>query len=343
MKILNISLIVSALFFTACDKSLDVKPVEFDVTSASNTGQQKSIFTTMDTIMYQFTGKPDIITFYSGAPGQRYEFKDRTMAEGTPQLQFTSLRANGSQTNSLQLLISTDFKGAVAKTKNLLGVIVRDTAATNANIAAATWTNITDRAKISTGTATPSGVIDLSDFAKQGKPVFVAFKYKAVAGTAQNKYTITNFLMNNVLTDGSVYTQANFAASNQSISNYGVNSPGLGWLTNIDLALNANNYRWIYAPGAGTGGSLTITGGTTVANSTADAEAWAILGPVDLRKVTPDAGVGIKVVTAVLSNFSSIGAYTVPGSYTATFVGSNNSVNGSTTALRQLPITIKTP
>lgn len=341
MKLKYTMLIASTVMLMACKKTIEVKPVTFDVTSNTTKGQQSNTFKTTDTINYQFSGSPDIITFYSGAIGQRYEFKDRISADGKPQLQFTSLRANGVQANSLQLLISSDFAGVVAKTKTILGVVTRDTTATNANIAAATWTDITNRATLSAGAATASGIIDLADYATQGKPVFIAFKYKATAGSIQNKWTISTLSLNNVLTDGTVYTQANFANATQSITNYGVNTPGLGWLTISDFNKNANKYAWLYAAGAGTGGSLTITGGTTAANSTADAESWAILGPVDLRKVTPDAGVGIKVVTALLGNYSSSGAYSLPGEYKATFVGSNNSVNDNSTLVKQVPITIK--
>lgn len=94
--------------------------------------------------------------------------------------------------------------------------------------------------------------------------------------------------------------------------------------------------------GTGTGGSLVITGATNAATATADAEAWAIMGQVDLRKVTPDAGIGIKGITALLDKYTSTTVYT-PGNYTATFVGSNNNVDGSATVVKQLPITIKIP
>jgi hypothetical protein len=342
MRLLHIIILACTLLFMACDKSIDEKPVSFDVISMKKNGQQSNTFKTTDTIVYQFSGTPDVVTFYSGLVGQRYEFKDRITAEGTPQLQFTSLRANGTQANSIQLLISSDFKGVVAKSQTITGVITRDTTATNANIAAANWTDISSRAAWSTGTATPSGIINLADFAAQGKPVFIAFKYKAAVGSIQNKWTITALSLNNVLEDATVYTQANFAASNQSITNYGVNTPGLGWLSIYDERLNANKYGWVYTTGVGTAGSLVITGAATATTATAAAEAWAILGPVDLRKVTPDAGLGIKEITALLKTYTSAVVYPV-GTYKATFVGSNNTVDGRSVIVKELPITITSP
>lgn len=344
MKLLNISMLAGVLLLAACSKSIDEKPVSFDVNSTKTNGQASSTFKTIDTIVYQLSGAPDVVTFYSGIIGQRYEFRDRITANGTPQLQFSTIRANGAQSNSLQLMISTDFKGVVAKSQTITGVITRDTAATNANIAAASWTDISNRATWSTGatTATPSGIIDLSDYASQGKPVFIAFKYKAVAGSIQNKWTISGLSLNNLLEDKTVYTQANFAASNQSITNYGVNTPGLGWLSIYDENLNANKYGWVYATGIGAAGSLVITGASTVAAATAPAEAWAIMGPVDLRKVTPDAGIGIKEISALVKSYAATVSYPV-GNYMATFVAANNTVDGRSVAVKQLPINIVNP
>lgn len=339
MKLLNISLLAGVLFFSACSKTLDEKPVSFEVISTKTNGEASGTFGVKDTIVYQLSGNPDVVTFYSGAVGQRYEFNKRITAKGTPQLQFTSLRANGTQANSIQLLVSSDFKGVVAKSQTVVGVITRDTAATNANIAAATWVDISSRAAWSTGAALSSGIIDLSDFAEQGKPVFVAFKYRATAGSIQNKWMISGLSLQNVLEDKSVYTQANFAASNQSISNYGVNTPGLGWLSSFNPDLNANKYAWVYSPGVGTAGSLVITGATTAVTATAPAESWAIMGAVDLRKVTPDGGVVIKDINTLVKSWMPLVAY-AEGAYQAVFVASNNTVDGTSAVVRQLPLTI---
>lgn len=342
MKLFNISLMAGVLFLSACSKSIDEKPVSFEVMSTKTNGAASTIFNTKDTIVYKLNGNPDVLTFYSGAIGQRYEFKDRITANGKAQLQFTSLRANGTQANSIQLLVSSDFKGVVAKSQTILGVITRDTAATNANIAAATWVDISSRAAWSTGTALSSGLIDLSDFTEQGKPVFIAFKYIATAGTIQNKWTITAFSLQNVLEDKTVYTQANFAASNQSITNYGINSPGLGWLSISNPSLNTLNYNWVYSAGIGTAGSLVVTGATTALTATAPAESWAIMGAVDLRKVTPDGGLAVKDINTLLKTYKPIVSYPA-GAYNVTFVASNNTVDGMSVVVRQLPITITNP
>lgn len=316
----------------ACNKKTDVMPVDFDVTSTTLTGKVSSTFALKDTVKFNFAGNPDLITFFSGEVGKRYELANRTNAAGTPNLQFSSLRATGSQANSLQVLVSTDFKGVV--TNNVYGSLVRDTAATNANIAAATWTDITSRATLSTGAATAvaSGVIDLSDFS--GKPVFIAFKYIATAGTIQNKWTISALSVNNVLPDGTTYTIANLNGPTTSFTNYGNTTYGPGWAVSYDPAKNANKYAWVFTDKT----SLVITGATTAGAATAGAEAWAITGPVDLTRVTPDAGVSLKVISARLTSYQY--NYGASGSYKAVFAASNNTPDGNSAIVRTLPITI---
>lgn len=316
-----------------CNKNTEVKPVDFDVTSTTLSGTASSKFALKDTVKFAFAGNPDIITFFSGEVGKRYEFATRTNAAGTPNLQFSSLRATGTQANSLQVLVSTDFKGVVTNT--VYGTLARDTAATNANIAAASWTDITSRATLSTGatTAVASGVIDLSDLSK-GQPVYIAFKYIATAGTIQNKWTISALSVNNVLADGTTYTIANLNAPTTSFTNYGIATYAPGWAVSYDLAKNANKYAWVFTDKT----SLVITGATTAALATANAEAWAIMGPVDLTRVTPDAGVSLKIISSRLASYQY--NYTTTGSFNSVFVASNNTANGTSTIVKTIPLTI---
>ncbi|PTQ93965.1 uncharacterized protein DUF5017 [Mucilaginibacter yixingensis] len=323
---------ITALALAACNKKQDVPSPSFGVTAVKNNGSAPASFAPGDTVNFKFSGNPNVITFYSGEVGKRYQYINRTQAAGTAQLQFTSQLANGTQAGSLSLLVSTDFKGVALKT--LAGVLVRDTATTNANIASATWTDITSRATIPTNTtATSSGLIDLSDLAKQGKPVYFAFKYNGASGTIQNKWTITNFAINNVLSDATTYTIANLNSPAKPLSNYGVASYSPGWAVSYDPAKNANNYAWVYTDGT----SLVITGATTAA--TASAEAWAISGPVDLTKVTPDAGVAIKSEIATLGSYTY--SYTQAGSYNAVFVATNATADDSKTTVQQVAVTVK--
>ena len=96
----------------------------------------------------------------------------------------------------------------------------------------------------------------------------------------------------------------------------------------------ANSYNWALAAG-----SMTITGAATAAAATAPAEAWAITGPVNLKKVTPDAGVVVKSLSDFKPNHQY--NYAKPGAYQAVFVAANGNIDKQESATRTLTVTVK--
>ena len=296
--------------FTACQQT-EVDAPSFNATA------MKTTYKIGDTVRYKFEGNPDFITFYSGEPGKRYDFVNRISATGTPKLQFTSALANGTQPNSLQILISSDFAGPGA-----------NEAESAANINKATWTDVTGKAILSSGPAVTSGAIDLSDIAALGKPVYVAFKYVAAVGSVQNKWTITDLNISNALPDGATYTIANLSSA--PINNYGVSygiSPG--WAT----------YRTV--PGVNwtlSASSMVITGATSAVSATSPAETWAISGQLDLRRVSQDLGTYLKGMSTTLFDYTY--KYTTPGTYVSTFVGTNSLVGKKKEEVKKIQITV---
>jgi hypothetical protein len=53
--------------FASCSKKLSIDPLSFAVTTKSAT------YNVGDTVNFNFTGNPDIISFYSGLPGNTYD------------------------------------------------------------------------------------------------------------------------------------------------------------------------------------------------------------------------------------------------------------------------------
>ena len=302
---------------SACTKKLSNGSSDFTVTAESTS------FNAGDTARFSFAGNPDIITFYSGEPGKRFEYRDRVQAEGLPILNFSTARANGVQENTLLLMISSDFKG----------VVRGDTSSTKANITAASWQDITSRATLATsGTALSSGNVDLSDFAEAGKPVYIAFKYIAEAGSIQPKWTISNFTVKNNLSDGASYTIANMNTSTNPYTNYGVStfSPGFASYT------LQNNFNWSVSTT-----SMVITGATSVGAAGAPAEAWLFIGPINLRKVTPDAGLVIKNGGQNMADLNFYTFYNTPGNYKATFVGGRVSIEETSLTPHNIELSVQ--
>lgn len=329
-------LILAGILLYACKQQV-VQPdtlADFGVTADSSKASGDTAYYTLGSkATFNFTGNPFTITFFSGEPGHQYIYRSRTTAQGTSKFVFTSALNAGTQTGSLRVMLSTDFKGvALSTSKNVIGnpVTATDTATTIANIAAATWTDITPTNLATSATAVTS-TIDLTSYASAGKPVFIAFKYTAQQGSIQNKWTITNVSVSNALPDGTQYTIANLNASATPIVNYGTNTYSPGWVSYTP----ANSYNWVVTAGT----SLVITGASTASAATANAEAWAFMGSIDLSKVSPDAGVAVKGISALPAAYQYL--YTAKGSYAATFLATNNSQYTTDSVVKVIPVVIR--
>jgi hypothetical protein len=252
-------------------------------------------------ITFIFSGNPDYLTFYSGETGHIYANRNRTSEAGIAQsLKFTSAVSGGSQPNNLLVMASTDFDGIY----------------TPADIAKATWTDITSRATLSTGAALSSGAISLNDFAQQAKPFYLGFYYYAPQTTLQPRnWTISATSITNTLADGTVSTiLADF--------------PSAGF-KNVNVQDTSHN--WAISPT-----SMLITGGGIGEPLT---EAWAISVPINLNTVSaPDFGVGIKSIDALLPSYSY--TYAKAGTYTVTFLAANTDVNDSKAVVKQIVINV---
>ncbi|HVU54655.1 MAG TPA: DUF5017 domain-containing protein [Puia sp.] len=286
-------LIILTLMVFSCTKK-EVPSADFTVISDSVS------YTAGDTTWFSFTGDPYNLTFYSGEPGHEYRFRNRTTAAGDPQLQFSTTRASGNAADTLQVLMSTDFKG------------IYD----SADIYEAGWTDITSRAVLATSSAKASGVVDLADFVKDTQSVYLAYRYVGTTHTgAQTTWTVTAITINNVVTDGnntfSVGTVADGAWQVVNMKNQAV--------------------KWTVSST-----QLQVKGGA--ANSDT-AETWVISRPLMLSRALPDIGVSLKNITNnAVTAYPYI--YKTAGAYTATFVGTNTTVYDSKQTVKEIKVQV---
>lgn len=252
----------------SCTKK-EVPSADFTVLSDS------ASYTAGDTTWFSFTGNPYNLVFYSGEPGHEYKNRNRTVADGTPQLQFSTTRASGNVNDTLQILMSTDFKGVYDST----------------NIYQAAWTDITSRAVLATSSVKSSGIIDISDLVKDTQSVYLAYRYVGTTHTgAQTTWTVTLITVNNVVPDGNTFSVGTVADGIWQVVN--MKNTAVKW------AVSATQ--------------LQVKGGA--ANSDT-AETWAISRPLMLKRALPDVGVSLKNVTnnAVVSYpyiYKTAGTYT---------------------------------
>jgi hypothetical protein len=256
-------LIISAIpiIAIACRKDLQINEPDFQVSVPKNT------YKVGDTVFFSINGSAEYLTFYSGETGNNYANKERTTLNGSPKVKFSTYRQNGTQENTLQLLVSKNFSGKF-----------------DADIGKATWTDITSRAIFSADLDnTASGDVDLSDFAAENKTVFLAFKYTGLQTSTgpQRTWTIKNFQLFTVLANGS------------SITTVGA-IPAAGW---IAVSVKNEDQKWTQ-----NATQLQMVGGA--ANAAAN-EDW-IVAPLRLNLVSPDQGVGIKDLAGKLTSYQYI-------------------------------------
>lgn len=287
---------ISILFAAACTKK-EVADPGFSVSA------NKESYTIADTVFFSFSGTPWSVTFFSGEPYHKYENRERvTAADGKPVFQFSSTVTSGTQTNTLALLVSSDFNGSYDST----------------SIYQATWTDITDRATLASSSASVlSGPIDLTQFINDDHPVYIAFKYTGYANAAQRNWTLKSLTLDNVLPDSTSYNLLDISESTAAFKPVLMKNTAVKWTVSTS--------------------QLNFKGGTTATSP--EAEGWVISKPLNLRKVLPDYGVALKNMTTVLDSYYYI--YTNPGNYTATFVVSNTSRYDSKAAVHEVPVVVR--
>jgi surface-anchored protein len=287
-----------SLLLLSCKDDLEVSIPNFNISI------DKTVFNVGDTVTFNFTGKVDYLTFYSGEDGHDYKFRDRTtISEGIPQLQFTSYAQYGAENNTLHLLASTDFTGVI-----------------DSSLVNYTWVDITNRATLSTGTDnTSSGIIDLSDFISD-KPMFIAFKYNGRydLSSAQKTWTIKNFQINYIVTSSTNSTKSYPIIS--SIGNAGF----------VSFDLENSQHTWKQ-----TATQIQIAGGGV---GTPDNLDWIITQPLFLNQVVPDKGVAISNLVTQPDHLDYV--FSKPGTYDVVFVCSNATIKGNKMIEKEFHITI---
>lgn len=282
------------LLVMACTKTT-VEAPQFNVTTTSNT------FKAGDTVQFHLEGDPNLIMFYSGEKGHEYRYKNRTLlAGGSINMSFSSHVQFGSQPNNLQVWVSNDFTGNY----------------TAEGIAAAKWTDISDRFTYATTTTfVGSGEKNIDDVIVPAKPFYIAFKFVGQASTpaSQRTWRISKFSL-----------QASYP---ENINNTLATQTTAGW--NFVSVANPDNV-WDF-----TGSDIIFRPKSSLIYS----EDWAITGAFNPDQTNPDTG---DVVKGYSDNNVSTHRYVFaqPGNYKVSFVAVNSEVYGHKELIREVDITI---
>lgn len=285
--------ITGLLFIQSCKKG--VEDVKFDI------NYEQRVYAVGEPIVFKVTGGAELITFYSGEEGKEYKYRDRfEVVGGKPLMEFTSSKLYAPNDNPISMLVSTDFSG----TYNI------------ESLQKATWSDISDRATFSTGTAdTKSGRIDLTDFQRSKVPVYIAFKYVNLGVPYYApQYVLKNFLIKNEAPDGSKPIVETTAS--------------LDWGPVSVLGDRA----WAYSTA-----QVSMWGGPA---NTEPNEDWLISKPILLDRVKRSFGVNVKNNPTSKLDAYEFPGFSVPGTYTVTFEAINSNIDNVKKEIKQFTITI---
>lgn len=302
-KLIFFSFIIVAII--SCSKVKITTP-NFDVNTA------KTTYTTAETVVFNFSGDPDYITFYSGEVHKNYTYANITQRTADSNIvTFSTVTTAPSTTattatqpvsvNNVSILASTDFSGTMD----------------SASIKKATWTDISGKAKFAaTATTVSSGNINVSSLKSGSSPIYIAFKYVSATSASNylsRKWTVNAFGFKNFFKDTTYVLATTF-------SNGGFYTKSI---------LNSTN-SWVFA-------NASLTFNAPAVGSLPD-EDWAISRAFDPSSVMPDLGVSIKTASDPLSQYSY--KFTKAGTYTVTFVAKNQDSETSKQVAKQITLTI---
>jgi plastocyanin len=285
------------LILFSCQKRYELSSIEdFNVHTDANS------YSVGDTVRFFFDGNPDNIVFWSGEDGHVYDYRLRTAVEGNSiVLNFRTFSQFGEpDVESLKLLISTDFAG------------IYD----SAHVADATWTDITDRAILSTGQdQTSSGDINLNDFASLNKDMVLAFRYKTEVikpATTQNRWVIRTFDLKSINAQGAESILASMSTAGWKAFSF--LEPATAWSITPQQLISARSF-------------------------TSLDDDWVITKSFNPNAVAPDKGQSVKNISQKVDTFTNV--FSKPGTYKVVFVATNANVKKQQSIVREIIINIQ--
>ncbi|GAB3912712.1 DUF5017 domain-containing protein [Mucilaginibacter boryungensis] len=309
----------------SCNKDHLQKPGEpsFDVTTDATT------YKAGQTITFNINCDADIVAFYSGEPQKEFDYRNGRIidnSDGGAKLSFNSGVSGGTQGTlsatappQLAVLASTDFNGQYDY----------------ANVTKATWTDITARFKYATtATLITSTSVDVSDLLVAGKPIYFAYKYitkpQAINGTARSWF-LEAFTLVSKKNIGTTNIPVNPTIVNQILAGFRIvdqnptTAPARSSVSSSRVTLLGNLYDPVNDPG-----------------NDPQSENWAVSTAINTASINlgNDKSVAIKdqEKSTPLTNYTF--SYAQPGTYKATFVASNNTVNSTKEVVKQIVLTI---
>lgn len=296
------------LTFTSCKKNTSgfVDDISsFDVNPRSLT------VSVNDSVRFDLSGNPDVISFYSGEIGRVYDFRDRTVLNGGSLLLKFETRVINRPADTLDVLVSSNFSGIYDST----------------NVVNATWKSLNNKLLFPTpstplNTFIPSGLnpgmfLNITDSLVAGQPFYLAFRY-TILRTNNIEWSVGKLGVYNIFNNGTPNATVLDSTNN--------NTGGF-----VPVALREPT-RW----------SRTSTLYKCLNSSTAviGAQHYYISRPLNPNAVNPDAPIGIKNISQNPLKYFAF-KYSMPGTYKVAFVASNARLEMNQSSVKEFTIIVQ--
>lgn len=296
---------LSLLALYACNKLEQPNAPEFSVST------DKTVINLGDTVVFNFSGVTDYLTFYSGEVGADYNFKQGRVKHTEYFITFRTERRSGDQLGQFSLHASTNFNGTF------------DYASVNN----ATWIDITSRFTLAPkNDFSAYETVNITDLVVPGKPLYLGWRYLAKNATANgllNTWRFRDFVMTKVADDGATSQIASQTTPNwKMVGSIAVNTA----LYNI----SSTRVTFNQTP------SQVVTGN--------EETYWAINGNMFSLTTSEDYGPDrpVSLKSYASNGLSSINhVYQQPGDYEAVFVGINGNVKDRHEVVRKIKIKVQ--
>jgi len=321
----NVFFVLGACFLLLLASCVKNSPddVNFNVTTTATT------YSINDTVVFNMTGNPDVITFYSGDSSNNYAFKDRTSKTGgSVNFSFQIRGSNDSifdalSSGAFKVLFSNNFPSTYSTLSNPLAASSADSAMVNNT----SWVDITSRFNIPTDSSvwkintyfnTPS--VNIGDLINNpSNPFNLAFKYASDTThyCGSNGISIGGLLLNSKFPDGTGNTFNVVPGSSKSTTWFSTKAanPIFGWATSSTQLKFIPKYGSVYT------------------------EDWIISNSFSPDAAQPDVAVPIKnisqsALTSFAYKFKQLGLHKV------VFIASNNRPSGTKQVVKEIDLTI---
>ncbi len=329
-KRIYIAAIVAGALIAGCDDRLEEK-AQLDVNVTSESMQMADnafVVKKSEAVVFNFSGNPDFITFFSGENGREYSKRNLTESpvdQITSRLEFYTKNQYGTVAtveNTLRAYLSTEFTGMMKNNKVADSTAIDKTA----------WINISEAAEIPNAPNKTSPVANIPLDAYLGKRLTIAFEYFTTNNTSsQPVWEIYELkVVNTNKEDG---TESSIAAStmgftpldmyatpDKAYNTVSNNTSGIWNLSNIAAAASPR----IRMHSSGTGAALNRD--------------WLVSNPFIINARTPDRGVGIKTISNRLDSYTY--KYNKAGTYVVTFIGTNSNFESTSDVIKEVVIKV---